>query len=247
MAKLRLTLSDVSGITPEELRKYSKQDLLRVLAPIRDAANKRIGRLEKSGLNNIPALNAIRDTGGRIYGSQWTTNKELIKEIQRGQAFLGYKTSKVSSAREFEKFQRLDLSKAEQRARAKNQMPIPNFRFGRGVSYNDLSNTEVGLYWDIIHKMQESGVQISGEYYDAFKTLLRNSVSSDDPVETFINSQPAKAQEYIRKRVYAVSGDDENSTIVERILTGINAYNDWVVDEGGKAGNEGEDGDYVFL
>ena len=80
--KTRLTLSDVSGITPEELRKYSKKDLLRVLAPIRDAANKRIGRLEKSGLNNIPALNAIRDTGGRIYGSQWTTNKELIKEIQ---------------------------------------------------------------------------------------------------------------------------------------------------------------------
>lgn len=234
--KTRLTLSDVSGITPEELRSYSKNDLLRVLAPIRDAANKRIGRLEKTGMRNIPALNAIQDTGGRIYGSKWNTNRDLIKEIQRGKAFLGYKTSTATGARAYEKWA------------TGRQGAIPNFRLGDGPSirYGEMTPSQVGKYWDILHKMQEKGIQIAGEFYDAFKTILRNSVSSDDPVGAFINSMPAAAQDYIRERVSLIEGDDEDSTIVDKILEGIDAYNDWVTDYADEA-EEGPEGAYIPL
>lgn len=232
----RLSLKDVTGLKVEQLRDMNKKDLLRVLAPIRDAANKRIGRLEKAGIGNIPALNAIQSTGGRIYGGKWTTNMDLVKEIQRGSAFLGYKTSSVTGARKFEKWA------------SGGRGAIPNFRLGDGESmrYGDMTPSQVGKYWDILHKMQEKGIQIAGEFYDAFKTILRNSVSSDDPVGSFINSMPAASQDYIRQRVSLIEAEDEATEIVDKILEGIDAYNDWVTDYADEA-EEGPEGDYVSL
>lgn len=218
----RFTLKDVMGISPDDLKGKSKSELLKILAPIRDAANKRINRLENSGQPS-PALSAIKKTGGKLYGGKWTTNKDLRNEIKRGQAFLGYQTSTVSGARAYEKKMTGSV---------------------RGnVGYGDMTPDQVGKYWDIMHKMREAGIQLAGEEYDAVKALIRNSVASDDPDEAFLSSIPAEAHDYIRERM------PESEDPTDRILSAISSYIDWKVDEGyvTEDEEEGEAEDWFFL
>lgn len=218
----RLTLGESLKLTPDDIKGMSKADLLKVLAPIRDAANKRINRLEAAGQPS-PALAAIQKTGGKLYGGKWTTNKELRKEINRGIAFLNYQTSTVKGARQYEK---------------KMTGSVPG-----GIRYGDMTPEQIGKYWDVMHKMREAGIQLSGEDYDAVKALIRNSVASNDPDAAFLASVPAESHEYIRERMT----DSDDPT--DRILSGISSYIDWKVDEGYVTEDEEEDeeDDWFFL
>lgn len=220
----RLSLKDVTGISSEQLRGMNKSDLLRVLAPIRDAANKRINRLSGARGVNSPALSAIEKTGGKLYGSKWSTNKELVKEIERGQSFLGYQTSTVKGAREFG-------SKMTGKIKGK-------------ITYGDMNAAQIGEYWNIMHKMQEAGIQLSGENYDIVKSLIRTSVSSEDPGQEFLNSLPAEAHDYILE--HSVQSDDPVDTVVSM----IGAYVDYQI-EGGDYYEDEEDeeegSDWFFL
>ena len=218
----RYTLKDVMGISPDDLKGKSKSELLKILAPIRDAANKRINRLENSGQPS-PALSAIKQTGGKLYGSKWTTIKDLKDEIKRGQAFLKYKTSTVTGARAYEKRMTGSVQ--------------------GNLTFWDMNPQQMGKYWDIMHKMRQAGIQLAGEDYDAVKALIRNSVSSDDPEGTFLNSLPAESHEYIKERL------PESEDPVDRILSAISSYIDWKVDEGyvTEDEEEGEAKDWFFL
>ena len=226
MASKRYTLGESLTMSPDDLKGMSKSDLLKILAPIRDATNKRINRLEAAGQPS-PALAAIQKTGGKLYGGKWTTNKELRKEINRGIAFLNYQTSTVKGARSYEK---------------KMTGSIPGNMAGT-VRYGDLTPAQVGKYWDIMHKMREAGIQLSGEDYDAVKALIRNSVASDDPDAAFLSSVPAESHEYIRERM--TDSDDP----ADRVLSAISSYIDWKVDEGYVTEDEEEDeeDDWFFL
>lgn len=222
MASKRYTLGESLNVRFEDLKGMSKSELLKVLAPIRDAANKRVNRLEKAGQPS-PALAAIQKTGGKIYGSKYTTNKELRKEIERGIAFINYQTSTVKGARSYEKKMTGSVT--------------------GGVRYGDLTPAQVGKYWDIMHKMREAGIQLSGEGYDAVKALIRNSVASDDPDAAFLSSVPAESHEYIRERM------TESDDPADRVLSAISSYIDWKVDEGYVTEDEEEDeeDDWFFL
>lgn len=220
----RLSLKDVTGLSSEQLKGMNKSDLLRILAPIRDAANKRINRLTEAQGINSPALSAIQKTGGKLYGGKWSTNKELIKEIERGQSFLGYRTSTVKGSREFEK---------KMTGKVKS-----------GIRYGDMSASQIGKYWDVMHKMQEAGIQLSGENYDIVKALIRNSVSSDDPGREFLNSLPAEAHDYILE--HSVQSDDPVDTVVSM----IGAYVDYQIEGGEWDEDEGEEDEgmgWLFL
>lgn len=234
MASKRYTLGESLTMSPDDLKGMSKGDLLKILAPIRDAANKRINRLEKAGQPS-PALAAIQKTGGKLYGGKWTTNKELRKEINRGIAFLNYQTSTVKGARQYEK---------------KMTGSIPGNMAGT-VRYGDLTPHQVGLYWDAMHKMRESGVQLSGEDYDIIKALIRNSVASGQPENVFLASIPAESHEYVMNAMNSVSlrWSDDEERVIDKILTGINSYLDWKVDEGYVTEDEEEDeeDDWFFL
>ena len=220
----RLSLKDVTGLTSEQLRDMNKSDLLRVLAPIRDAANKRINRLSRAQGINSPALSAIEKTGGKLYGSKWSTNKELIKEIERGQSFLGYQTSTVKGARGFSE---------KMTGKVKT-----------GIRYGDMNAAQIGEYWKIMHKMQEAGIQLSGENYDIVKALIRNSVAGDDPGQEFLNSLPAEAHDYILE--HSVQSDDPVDTVVSM----IGAYVDYQIEGGDYYEDESEEDegdDWLFL
>lgn len=220
----RLSLKDVTRLKSEQLLDMNKSDLLRVLAPIRDAANKRINRLSGAQGINSPALSAIEKTGGKLYGSKWSTNKELVKEIERGQSFLGYQTSTVNGAREFG-------SKMTGKIKGK-------------ITYGDMNAAQIGEYWRVMHKMQEAGIQLSGENYDIVKSLIRTSVSSEDPGQEFLNSLPAEAHDYILE--HSVQSDDPVDTVVSL----IGAYVDYQI-EGGDYYEDEEDeeegSDWFFL
>ena len=222
MASKRLTVGEALSVKFEDLKGMSKGELLQVLAPLRDAANKRVNRLQSAGQPS-PALAAIEKTGGKIYGGKWTTNKELRKEIERAAAFLNYQTSTVTGARKYEKKMTGSVT--------------------GGIRYGDLTPAQVGQYWDIMHKMREAGIQLSGEDYDAVKALIRNSVSSNDPDAAFLSSVPAESHEYIKERM------PESDDPTDRILSAIESYIDWKVDEGyvTEDEEEGEEEDWFFL
>lgn len=222
MASKRLTVGEALSVKFEDLKGMSKRELLQVLAPLRDAANKRVNRLQSAGQPS-PALAAIEKTGGKIYGGKWTTNKELRKEIERAAAFLNYQTSTVTGARKYEKKMTGSVT--------------------GGIRYGDLTPAQVGQYWDIMHKMREAGIQLSGEDYDAVKALIRNSVSSNDPDAAFLSSVPAESHEYIKERM------PESDDPTDRILSAIESYIDWKVDEGyvTEDEEEGEEEDWFFL
>ena len=222
MASKRLTVGEALSVKFEDLKGMSKGELLQVLAPLRDAANKRVNRLQSAGQPS-PALQAIEKTGGKIYGGKWTTNKELRKEIERAAAFLNYQTSTVTGARKYEKKMTGSVT--------------------GGIRYGDLTPAQVGKYWDIMHKMREAGIQLSGEDYDAVKALIRNSVSSNDPDAAFLSSVPAESHEYIKERM------PESDDPTDRILSAIESYIDWKVDEGyvTEDEEEEEEEDWFFL
>ena len=222
MASKRLTVGEALSVKFEDLKGMSKGELLQVLAPLRDAANKRVNRLQSAGQPS-PALQAIEKTGGKIYGGKWTTNKELRKEIERAAAFLNYQTSTVTGARKYEKKMTGSVT--------------------GGIRYGDMNPAQVGKYWDIMHKMREAGIQLSGEDYDAVKALIRNSVSSNDPDAAFLSSVPAESHEYIKERM------PESDDPTDRILSAIESYIDWKVDEGyvTEDEEEGEEEDWFFL
>ena len=217
----RLTLKESLSLTPDDLKGLNTQELLKILAPVRDAANKRINRLESAGQPS-PALAAIQKTGGKLYGSKWSTTKALRQEIQRGVSFLNYQTSTVKGARSYEKRMTGSIT--------------------GGVRYGDMTPSQIGKYWDIMHKMKEAGIQLSGEDYDAVKALIRNSVSSDDPDNAFLSSVPAESHDYIMERM------PESDDPTDRILSAIESYIDWKVDEGYVTEDEeDEENDYIFL
>ena len=230
----RLTLGESLKLTPDDIKGMSKADLLKVLAPIRDAANKRINRLEAAGQPS-PALAAIQKTGGKLYGRKWTTNKELRKEISRGIAFLNYQTSTVKGARQYEKKMTGNISA----------------KFSGTVRYGDLNKDQIRIYWNTIHKMQEAGISLSAENYDTVKALIRNSIASSNPDATFLAAIPAEAHEYVGRVMESVQlrWSDDEEMFVDKILAGISAYVDWKVDVGYVTEDEEEDeeDDWFFL
>lgn len=86
---IKYPAKDVRGWVLSQLKKESRR--------VFDIANKRINRLESSGLGS-PALHSVMNSGGKFYtkGLGWN---QLYKEYRRCLNFLNSQTSTVSGAR----------------------------------------------------------------------------------------------------------------------------------------------------
>ena len=238
----RMTLKQAMQV--EDLKGLTKKELREILAPIRDAANKRLNRLEKAGLTNAPAFQAAQETGGKIYGSQYNTPKDLRREIRRGQAIIKYKTSTISGTREY--FRKMN-----------GTVPPGISDYSPGLEeipdYASLNSQQIGAYWKIMDKLAEQGMTaLTTEMYNTMKALVRAAVNSEDPIGELMNRLPAGSHAAIEEAFarQGVSVDPESS-LIDNALTAINAYLDWRIENGmfglSDAEEEDEEEDWMFL
>ena len=234
----RLTLKEAMAV--EDLRGKSRQELMDILSPIRDAANKRLGRLEQAVQTNAPAFQAAMESGGKIYGSKYNSIKDLQSEIERGQAIIRYKTSTVSGAKSFQRRMTGKVPKQGKSTYKANLAGVPD--------YGDLSGEQITQYWKIMHKLGELGqTGLTTEMYNTMKALIRAAVNSDDPVNEILNRLPAASHEAVNAALSENPSDDPE----DNILTAINSYLDWRTEHGylGKTNTQetDEDSDFVWL
>lgn len=240
----RLTLKQAMAV--EDLRGKSRQELMDILAPIRDAANKRLGRLAEAGQTNAPAFQAAMESGGKIYGSKFNSIKDLQSEIERGQAIIRYKTSTVEGAKRYFREMTGHTPKKGRVHYKANLEDTPG--------YEDLIETEddkqISNYWNILDKLNELGqVGLSTEMYNTMKALIRDAVVSDDPINELMNRLPAASHKYIQAGIASQNGFGEDMN--ENIVNVINYYLDWRTENGylGKTNKkeENKDSDFVWL
>lgn len=96
-----LTVNDILNMSARQLNALDAKDLARVSGRLRSAANKRLRRLEKSGMESPAYRNAMR--GG---GSFSTKDKDLVglrNEFLRMKTFMEGKTSTVRGAKQAQK------------------------------------------------------------------------------------------------------------------------------------------------
>ena len=224
----------------DDLRGKSRQQLMDILSPIRDAANKRLNRLAEAGQTNAPAYQAAMESGGKIYGSKYSSLKDLRNEIERGQAIIRYKTSTVSGARSF---QRRMTGKVPKHGKSTYKADL-----GGVPDYGDLSGEQITQYWKIMDKLGELGqTGLTTEMYNTMKALVRAAVNSDDPVGELMNRLPGASHEDVRAALAENPSDDP----MDNILNAINSYLDWRTEHGylGKTNTKEaeEDSDFVWL
>lgn len=236
MSRMNLT----QAMEIDDLRGKTRQQLMDILAPIRDAANKRLNRLNEAGQTSAPAYQAAMESGGKIYGSKYSSLKDLRNEIKRGQAIIRYKTSTVSGAKAFEKRM---TGKVPKRGKSSFKADL-----GGVPDYGDLSGEQVTQYWKIMDKLGELGqTGLTTEMYNTMKALVRAAVNSDDPVGELMNRLPAASHEDVRAALAENPSDDP----MDNILNAINSYLDWRTEHGylGKTNTKEaeEDSDFVWL
>ena len=194
MAK-RYKLPEVEGMSLYDLSKMTSYQLKEVLGPIRDAVHKRVSRIHKAKLES-PAISALTKSGGAL-SARGKDKEGLIQEIQRGQAFLGYATSKIGTytdkpgAREY----------TEQRKQFTGDGFFDNTKEGKKIKtpeYADLSDRNKGRFWTVLHKIKQNGIQLKPEEYNEENQLIRTALKSKRPDEQFLKIIPAEAVDYVR-------------------------------------------------
>ena len=97
---------------PLDFASMTREELIKVIQPTIDAANKRLKRLE--GMKTLsPALLHVQKNGGK-FSLKGKNRNQVLKESFRAIEFINYKTSTVSGAKEYERGFARKLSKKSQ-------------------------------------------------------------------------------------------------------------------------------------
>ena len=108
MAK-QLTIKELLNMDITDLNKMHEKELRKMVGRLRDAGNKKIKRLQKTGLST-PALRQVERSGG-LFSTKDKNLNQLRAEYQRIKAFVsaktstasGYKKAQAETRKEFEK------------------------------------------------------------------------------------------------------------------------------------------------
>lgn len=230
----RKRLYEVEKLTMFDLSKMTSYELREVLAPIRDATAKRVRRIEK-GKYESPAVQGLMKTGG-LLSVQGKDKATLIREIQRGQAFLSRGTSRIGSTSIFRNGLEEKQIGAKEYTQKYNKTDIL-FGNKKAPEYSSLSDRKKGRFWNVLHKIRQNGIQLSAEEYDTENQLVRIAVKSNNPTNAFLNSIPAEAKEYVENNSHIemdkdwVSGKLRKEKLdnywTEKITAMYSAYIKW--------------------
>ena len=96
-----MSIKDIIQITPDQLRGYKPSEQREILSRLASAANKRLSRLEKKGIETF-ATTELRLSGGKL-SAQQNTEGDILREFYRAKKFLNARTSTVKGIKEEKK------------------------------------------------------------------------------------------------------------------------------------------------
>lgn len=88
------SIADLTRLSPKEIQSFKRTELAKVVTRLASAANKRIKRLQKSGVSS----SALQAVDGR-FSVSGKNMAELKEEYKRVKSFLGAETSTVTGAK----------------------------------------------------------------------------------------------------------------------------------------------------
>ena len=146
----------------KEIEKMERAKLAVEVSKAASAANKRIKRLQKAGLNTS-ALRYTMEHGGK-FSVAGKTKDELIEELKRVKGFLGAKTSSVSGAKKSAK-ETMDIISTKEYEAKKREAKLKGEDFevkldkeGKEIiPKRELSQNEINKFWetvDLLRKQQ---------------------------------------------------------------------------------------------
>lgn len=152
----------------KDFRSWTRQELAKMCRSAFDAANKRINRLEASGLSS-PALHSVMNSGGKFY-VRGLNLKQLQHDYARCINFLNMQTSSVTGARSYKKT-------LEQ-------------KFGHPLT--DAQHKRIFEAFRTVEKIMPAGVQAYGS--DRLIQYLADEITSeDDAIMEGVGSQDWEA------------------------------------------------------
>jgi len=187
--RFKLTTSEIMNLDIHELQAMTIPQLKGLTQNLIDTANKRLKRLDESGLSDY-SYAAQKYKGHRFSVKDKNTATEVLNEFRMVKQFLHFRSSSVKTSRQAEK--------AAKGFEMQIQDKEPAFSdTGTVKSYSN--------FWDMFHKAQELGLFIPGTYS---KEHFR-----DDLIKVYLDSDTEmkfydKVAEVYNK-IYSEESDDE--------------------------------------
>ena len=141
-------MSSIKGILNadiEDIKDISDADLRNNVTRLMSAANKRLKRLEKSGLHS-PALREVERTGGK-FSVAGKNRTQLFQELQRMKSFYSMETSSVKGARKNVE----NIKSGMKKALSDKGMLTEDV----ATSIDDMSEADRDRLWEAVDKMRE--------------------------------------------------------------------------------------------
>ena len=192
MAKMS-RVDAILNITPDELMQMSRKDMAKNISILASAGNKRIVRLEKSGVDS-PALEYVKFHGGKFSVTGKTKN-QLLTEYIRLQQFFGSKTSSVRGAKQWQKNVQNAVGDALKKALPEMSKKNINEQIKQVFSNPETKEK----FWDLYSRIT-SNYDVAEKYQEVWTDIVgalttQNNNSTDDVFNYLVEQFEKKYQE----------------------------------------------------
>lgn len=156
-----MTVDQILQITSDVIGTMNKAEIKAITQVMASAMNKRIKRVENSGIYS-PAVDAVMKSGGK-FSTAGKTRNQLISELTRARNFANAKTSTVKGAkkvrseekerlggREFSENERVALYEAFRKLKEMNPAFVTMYGSDRVLREMALIRETTGASWDDI-------------------------------------------------------------------------------------------------
>lgn len=197
----RSRVDAILELTPDELMKMSRADMARNISKLASASNKRIKRLEESGVYS-PSVEYVKRHGGKFSVAGKTKN-QLLTEFLRLQEFMESKTSTISGVKKWKKTVKKATTKAVLEKYQTDKTGSKAITQAIENIFNDPKQEK--KFWDIYSRLSND-YDVKNKYKDVWddiaNTMIANPTSNTDDIWEMITKGYDKA--------YAVNAPQDN-------------------------------------
>lgn len=178
MATKKSSWESIARIDSEALNRMTRAELARATRTLGAVANKRINRLEKTGIES-PAFESIKQSGGKITTKGKNIN-QLRAEFARAREFLSMSTSTVSGAREH--FSRLEDFLTTKQGKKRKQKTI---------------NKQISKWSQLLSKLKQKDPKFAQDNYNVVEETVSDLIKEHPRMS--VDKLLQKAEERLTK------------------------------------------------
>lgn len=178
------TVEKIKNLEYDDILKLNEKELRKALNTAVSAANKRIKRLEESGVSSGALENLKSNRTQQYFSSKDKDYKQLRAELMRARNFLRAKSSTLRGAKKIEKEigKRINFDYSSMNKKQKNTF---------WESYNEIKKMYPNLAYQDSEKLQREVVKMYRK---------NTNIKTDDLI--------SKTSDYILKKYYGTTEDD---------------------------------------